>query len=295
MTTTTGVVLVEPRRCIGCAMCAVVCPFDVVTFHPLAGGPGRRDRGGREVRRVRRAAPPGRGARLCSRCARSTRSSSASSTNWWPPAGCARPARCWPPPEPAPPRPRRRSPGRLARLGCRPAGRGRRATAGTYDRNREATTGGGATTSGKDPSKGGPRMSGTNGNGRARRLTINKDAQAMIDVARRRGHRDGVGPARGPAAPVRVLRTRAELPQLRHGAVPHRPVRRGSPEGRVRGRRRRHRGPQPGSDHRRRLVVALRPRPGHPRDVRGDGPGRDHRLPRSPTRTSCAGWPTRWA
>jgi carbon-monoxide dehydrogenase iron sulfur subunit len=33
-------VLVEPRRCIGCAMCAVVCPFDVITFHPLAGGPG---------------------------------------------------------------------------------------------------------------------------------------------------------------------------------------------------------------------------------------------------------------
>lgn len=33
-------VLVDPKRCIGCAMCAVVCPFDVVTFHPLAGGPG---------------------------------------------------------------------------------------------------------------------------------------------------------------------------------------------------------------------------------------------------------------
>ncbi|MGA2837094.1 MAG: 4Fe-4S dicluster domain-containing protein [Acidimicrobiales bacterium] len=32
-------VLVDPKRCIGCAMCAVVCPFDVVTFHPLAGGP----------------------------------------------------------------------------------------------------------------------------------------------------------------------------------------------------------------------------------------------------------------
>jgi len=35
-----GLVLVEPRRCIGCAMCAVVCPFDVITFHPLADGPG---------------------------------------------------------------------------------------------------------------------------------------------------------------------------------------------------------------------------------------------------------------
>jgi carbon-monoxide dehydrogenase iron sulfur subunit len=30
-------VLVDPARCIGCAMCAVVCPFDVITFHPLAG------------------------------------------------------------------------------------------------------------------------------------------------------------------------------------------------------------------------------------------------------------------
>ncbi len=35
-----GLVLVDPQRCIGCAMCAVVCPFDVLTFHPLAEGPG---------------------------------------------------------------------------------------------------------------------------------------------------------------------------------------------------------------------------------------------------------------
>ena len=35
----TGLVLVDESRCIGCAMCAVVCPFDVLTFHPLAGGP----------------------------------------------------------------------------------------------------------------------------------------------------------------------------------------------------------------------------------------------------------------
>lgn len=34
-----GAVVVEPARCIGCAMCAVVCPFDVITFHPLAAGP----------------------------------------------------------------------------------------------------------------------------------------------------------------------------------------------------------------------------------------------------------------
>jgi carbon-monoxide dehydrogenase iron sulfur subunit len=34
------VVLVNAKRCIGCAMCAVVCPFDVLTFHPLAEGVG---------------------------------------------------------------------------------------------------------------------------------------------------------------------------------------------------------------------------------------------------------------
>jgi len=33
-----GLVLVDADKCIGCAMCAVVCPFDVLTFHPLAGG-----------------------------------------------------------------------------------------------------------------------------------------------------------------------------------------------------------------------------------------------------------------
>ncbi len=34
-----GVVLIDEGRCIGCAVCAVVCPFDVLTFHPTEGGP----------------------------------------------------------------------------------------------------------------------------------------------------------------------------------------------------------------------------------------------------------------
>ncbi len=38
--TEAGLVLIDVQRCIGCAMCAVVCPFDVLTFHPLAEGPG---------------------------------------------------------------------------------------------------------------------------------------------------------------------------------------------------------------------------------------------------------------
>ena len=29
-------VFVDQTRCIGCAMCAIVCPFDAVTFHPAA-------------------------------------------------------------------------------------------------------------------------------------------------------------------------------------------------------------------------------------------------------------------
>jgi len=31
-------VLVEPAKCIACAMCAMVCPFDVITFHALSDG-----------------------------------------------------------------------------------------------------------------------------------------------------------------------------------------------------------------------------------------------------------------
>ena len=32
-------VLIDVSKCIGCAMCAMVCPFDVLTFHALADGP----------------------------------------------------------------------------------------------------------------------------------------------------------------------------------------------------------------------------------------------------------------
>lgn len=37
-----GVVLVDPETCISCAMCAMVCPFDALTFHPVAIGEGVR-------------------------------------------------------------------------------------------------------------------------------------------------------------------------------------------------------------------------------------------------------------
>lgn len=32
------VVLIDASKCIGCAMCAMVCPFDVLTYYPLADG-----------------------------------------------------------------------------------------------------------------------------------------------------------------------------------------------------------------------------------------------------------------
>jgi anaerobic carbon-monoxide dehydrogenase iron sulfur subunit len=34
------VVLIDEAKCIGCAMCAMVCPFDVLTFHPATAGAG---------------------------------------------------------------------------------------------------------------------------------------------------------------------------------------------------------------------------------------------------------------
>jgi len=35
------IVLIEARKCIACAMCAMVCPFDVITYHPVAAALGK--------------------------------------------------------------------------------------------------------------------------------------------------------------------------------------------------------------------------------------------------------------
>jgi carbon-monoxide dehydrogenase iron sulfur subunit len=32
-----GLVLLDTDKCIACAMCAIVCPFSAITFHPIAG------------------------------------------------------------------------------------------------------------------------------------------------------------------------------------------------------------------------------------------------------------------
>jgi carbon-monoxide dehydrogenase iron sulfur subunit len=35
------IVMVDVHKCIACGMCAMVCPFDVLTYHPLAAAPER--------------------------------------------------------------------------------------------------------------------------------------------------------------------------------------------------------------------------------------------------------------
>ncbi len=150
-----GVVLVDPRRCIGCAMCAVVCPFDVVTFYPLAEGPAPDVAVAVKcdgcVERLRRGDDPAC-VEVCKvdalvfgelndlvaagRVRQTDAVLAAASTSPTPPVGGDPLAggHDW---------------GAAAARAS--------ATAGTYAGTAKATTGGGATTSGKDPSKGGPR------------------------------------------------------------------------------------------------------------------------------------------
>jgi carbon-monoxide dehydrogenase iron sulfur subunit len=33
------IVIIEAHKCIACGMCAMVCPFDVITYHPTAAAP----------------------------------------------------------------------------------------------------------------------------------------------------------------------------------------------------------------------------------------------------------------
>jgi len=35
------IVLIDAHKCIACGMCAMVCPFDVITYYPLAIAPER--------------------------------------------------------------------------------------------------------------------------------------------------------------------------------------------------------------------------------------------------------------
>jgi carbon-monoxide dehydrogenase iron sulfur subunit len=35
------IVLIDEHKCIACGMCAMVCPFDVITFHASAAAPGK--------------------------------------------------------------------------------------------------------------------------------------------------------------------------------------------------------------------------------------------------------------
>lgn len=35
------VVLIDGQKCISCGMCAIVCPFDVITYHPASAVPDR--------------------------------------------------------------------------------------------------------------------------------------------------------------------------------------------------------------------------------------------------------------
>ena len=68
-----------------------------------------------------------------------------------------------------------------------------------------------------------------------------------------------MGPLRGPASAVRILRDGPQLPDMQHGSLPGRSFRRRTAKGRVRGRCRHHRGQKPGAHGGRGRRRALRP------------------------------------
>jgi carbon-monoxide dehydrogenase iron sulfur subunit len=37
------IVLIESLKCIACGMCAIVCPFDAISFYPVANAPGKKN------------------------------------------------------------------------------------------------------------------------------------------------------------------------------------------------------------------------------------------------------------
>ena len=198
------VVLIDTGRCIACAMCAMVCPFDVITYHPLgrtatpAHVPGWSPSSATAcIDRVREGTDPacvevckvgalafgeinelvaaGRGARPRAVLA------AASSRR-----GAHRPRSG---------HVRRRGAAR-GRLGGPP----RRCAMTALDRTAMADV--------------------------RRQPAIPSDAQADAGDRPRRGHPDRLGPPRRPRSPsAATARSASQLPQLLDGPVPHRPVR----------------------------------------------------------------------
>ena len=59
-----GTVDIDPHRCISCAMCAMACPFGVLTYAPVHAAPDKAG-GGPEVRPVPGPGESGESAGLC--------------------------------------------------------------------------------------------------------------------------------------------------------------------------------------------------------------------------------------